>query len=148
MAWRSGGSLAAVAAATFLLTALLMAVGVPGIIVPVSLTAGAMLDAEVAAAAVAAGGAFGSQALLLLTRRSLRERVRQRLGERLHRIEQAFARGGCWYVLGLRLAGVPNVMLTGACALLPMHGAKFALVSFAGFLPAAWLAASVGSAVI
>jgi len=135
-----------IAALAFLLTALLMALGVPGVIIPVSLTSGALLDAEIAAVVVAAGGAFGSHALFLLTRRSLQERVRLRLGTRFAPIERAFTRRGAWYVLGLRLLGAPGVALTGACALLPIHPVKFALATFAGFVPAAWLAASVGAA--
>lgn len=146
VSWLPMNSVVALAAITFLSAAVLMALGVPGIIVPLSLTSGAMLDAEIAAAAVAAGGAVGSQAMFLLARTAFRERVRGRIGARLHGIEQAFARRGAWYVLGLRLAGAPSVALTGACALLPIRHGTFALVSFAGFLPAAWLAASVGSA--
>ena len=135
-----------VAGVTFGLAAVLMACGVPGIIVPLSLTSGAMLNAEIAAAAVAAGGTVGAHAMFLLARTSLRERVRARIGGRLDGMEQAFARRGALFVLGLRLVGAPSVALTGACALLPIRQSTFALVSFAGFLPAAWLAASVGSA--
>jgi uncharacterized membrane protein YdjX (TVP38/TMEM64 family) len=146
ISWLPMNSVVAVAAITFVAAAVLMALGVPGVIVPLSLTSGAMLDAEIAAAAVAAGGAVGSQALFLLARTAFRERARGRVGDRLHGIEQAFARRGAWYVLGLRLVGAPSLALTGACALLPIRHGTFALVSFAGFLPAAWLAASVGSA--
>ncbi len=135
-----------VALCTFLLTAVLIGFGVPGVIVPLSITSGAILDAEVAAAVVAAGGALGSHSLFLLTRRSLQDRARARLGPRLGKIERAFERGGAWYVLGLRIAGAPSLVLTGACALLPIHQGKFAAATFAGFLPAAWLAASVGAA--
>ena len=85
--------------------------------------------------------------MFLLARTTLRERARARIGTRLDGFEQAFARRGAWYVLGLRLIGAPNVALTGACALLPIRQSTFALVSFAGFLPAAWVAASVGSAI-
>lgn len=145
--WVPMHSVLAVAAATFLLTAVLMAVGVPGVIVPLSLTSGAVLNAELAAIAVAGGAMAGSQALFLATRYSLQDRLRERLGDRLERIEQAFAKRGAWYVLGLRLVGAPTLVVTGACALLPIHQAKFALASLAGFLPAAWLAASVGSAI-
>ena len=149
-----GGSLAglplnsavSVALFTFLLTALLTGFGVPGVIVPLSITSGALMNAEVAAAVVAAGGALGSHFLFLLTRQSLRNTVRARLGARLGKIEQAFDRGGAWYVLGLRIAGAPSLVLTGACALLPIHQGKFALATFAGFLPTAWLAATVGAA--
>ncbi len=137
----------AVAGTAFVLSALLMACGVPGVIVPLSLTSGAFLNAELAAAIVAAGGAVGSHSLFVLTRRGMRDRVRERLGQRLQVVERAFARGGAWYVLGLRIAGTPSVVLTGACALLPINHAKFALASFAGFLPAAWIAASVGAAI-
>lgn len=147
LAWLPMNSVLLVAGATFLLTAVLMAFGVPGIIVPLSLTSGAMMDAEIAAAAVAAGGAVGAHAMFLLARTTLRERVRTKVGAKLHGIEQAFARRGAWYLLGLRLIGAPSVALTGACALLPIRQGTFALVSFAGFLPAAWLAASVGSAI-
>lgn len=145
--WLSVNSMLAVLAATFFVTAVLMAIGVPGVIVPLSLTSGAILDAELAALAVAAGAMAGSQALFLAARYSLQNQMRERLGARLERFERAFERRGAWYVLGLRLVGAPTLVLTGACALLPINQAKFALASFAGFFPAAFLAASVGSAI-
>lgn len=146
LSWLTLNPAVAVAVCAFVFTAILMAVGVPGVIVPVSITSGVMLDAEIAAAAVAAGGALGSHALFLLTRRSLQDKARRRLGERIAPIERAFARGGAWYVLGLRIIGAPSLVLTGACALLPINQGKFAMATFVGFLPAAWVAASIGSA--
>ena len=88
---------------------------------------------------------MGSQGMMLAARHFLRDRTREKLGNHLIRVEEAFARGGAWYVLFLRVVGAPNAVLTGACALLPITPAKFALTSFVGLLPAAMIASSMGS---
>ena len=127
---------------------MLSGAGVPGTIVPLSVTTGAMLGPEAASIIVAGGAAAGSQVLFLATRHTLWERTQKRLGERLKRVEHAFQRGGLWYVLGLRVLGTPGVMLTSACALLPVSGGKFALATFVGLLPAALIASLVGAAAL
>jgi uncharacterized membrane protein YdjX (TVP38/TMEM64 family) len=136
----------AVGGGVFFLTALLAAFGVPGTIVPLSFTAGAVLGVEIAGIAVAAGGMAGSQVLFFFTRRSLRDRARTRLGTRFLKVETAFGERGVWCVLGLRAVGLPGAILTSACALLPIDPGRFALTSFFGLLPATFLAATAGAA--
>jgi uncharacterized membrane protein YdjX (TVP38/TMEM64 family) len=134
-------------AGVFLLTALLSGLGVPATIAPLSFAAGAVMGLEAGGIAVAAGGMAGNQLLFSVTRRLMLERTRHRLGARFAQIERAFGERGAWYVLSLRIVGLPGALLTGACALLPISAKRFALTSFFGLLPATFLAASVGAAI-
>jgi len=129
------------------LTALLVASGVPGVLVPLSFSSGALLGGWLGMAVVVAGALLGSHAFFIAARRWLATHVRARWGERLQRFDRDIARRGFVYLLGLRLIGVPHLIVTAASALSPIRGRSFALATLLGFLPAIALAAMAGSAV-
>ena len=128
-------------------TATLIALGVPGVLVPLSFSSGALLGGWLGMLVVVAGALLGSHAFFLATRRWLAAHVRLRWGERLHRFDGEIRRRGFLYVAGLRLAGVPHLLVTAASALSPIRHRSFALATLLGFLPAIALSAMAGSAV-
>jgi uncharacterized membrane protein YdjX (TVP38/TMEM64 family) len=129
----------------FLLTAALMAFGIPGVVVPLSVASGALLGPVYAAATIALGGLVGSQLFFLASRRALSGRGGRRIEAMIARIERNFGRYGFWYVAGLRVAGAPHFAITTACAVLPIGRGAFAAATLIGLLPVAFVAASVGS---
>lgn len=131
----------------FALTATLVAFGVPGVLVPISFSSGALLGGWEGMVPVGVGALLGSQAFFVATRRWLAAHVRHRLGGRLRRFDGEIERRGFVYLLGLRIVGVPHVALTAASALSPIRARSFALATLLGFLPAIGLAAMAGSAV-
>ena len=128
------------------LTASLVAMSVPGVLVPISFSGGVLIGWP-AVAAVAIGAAIGSHVLFLASRRLLRDRVRKRYGKRIEELEGHVAKHGAIYLVGMRITGVPHLLASAACALTSMRARTFALASAAGMLPAITLAALAGSAV-
>jgi uncharacterized membrane protein YdjX (TVP38/TMEM64 family) len=129
------------------LTAALVGFGVPGVLVPLSFSSGALLGGWLGMLVVIAGAVLGSHALFLATRRWLGVWVRRRWGARLDRFDHAVGKRGFYYLLGLRLTGVPHVLVTASSALSAIRARSFALATLLGFLPAITLAAMAGSAV-
>lgn len=128
------------------LTATLIALGVPGVIVPISFSSGALLGGWLGVLVVIAGAVIGSHALFAVTRRWLAARVRRRWGARLERFDGELAKRGFFYLLGLRLVGAPHMLVTASSALSAIRQRSFALATLLGFLPAITLAAMAGSA--
>lgn len=135
------------AALVFVATAALIALCVPGILVPAAITSGAVLGPWGATAVVTLGALAGSQLFFIATRVLARDRMRARLGHRLEAFERRFAAHGALYVLGLRLIGAPHFMVTAGSALMPMRAASFAAATLLGLLPVVALAAAAGSSV-
>jgi len=131
----------------FSLTAAVMSFGVPGVLVPISFSSGALLGGWEGMAVVGIGALLGSQAFFMVTRRWLGAHLRHRWGDRLKRLDGEIARRGFFYLLGLRLLGMPHLALTAASALSPMRARSFALATLLGLLPAIGLAAMAGSAI-
>lgn len=129
------------------LTAAVMASGVPGFLVPISFSSGALLGGWFGMAVVIAGAVLGSHALFVVTRRWLSDRLRRRWGERLARFDRNIEKRGFYYLLGLRLIGAPHVLVTASSALSAVRARSFVLATMLGFLPAITLAAMAGSAV-
>lgn len=128
------------------LTAALLGMGVPGVVVPLSLSSGALLGGWLGMAVVVAGAVLGSQAFFVLTRRWLAARVRAKLGDRLHKFDRELGRRGIFYVIGLRLMGAPHFLVTAGSALSPLPARSFAFATLVGILPAIALASAAGSA--
>jgi uncharacterized membrane protein YdjX (TVP38/TMEM64 family) len=129
------------------LTTTLVAFGVPGVLVPISFSSGALLGGWFGMLVVIAGAVLGSQVLFAVTRGWLADRLRRRWGERLARFDRNIEQRGFYYLLGLRLVGAPHVLVTASCALSAIRVRSFVLATLLGFLPAIALAAMVGSAV-
>jgi uncharacterized membrane protein YdjX (TVP38/TMEM64 family) len=129
------------------LTATLVALGVPGVLVPMSFSSGALLGGWAGMLVVIAGAVLGSHVLFVVTRRWLSARVRKRWGKRLERFDGDMTRRGFYYLLGLRLAGAPHVLVTASSALSAIRTRSFIAATLLGFLPAIALAAMAGSAV-
>lgn len=133
--------------ALLMLTAALVGFGVPGVLLPLSFSSGALLGGWLGMLVVIAGAVIGSHALFLATRRWLGARVRRRWGAKLERFDHAVGKRGFYYLLGLRLTGVPHVLVTASSALSAIRARSFALATMLGFLPAIALSAMAGSAI-
>lgn len=124
-----------------LMVTALTACSVPGVLIPMSLTASLLLGPLPAILVVATGGLGGSLLLFALTRRFGAARVRQRFGKRLDAFEQRFGRLGPLAVAALRVAGAPGPLVTAGAAVTGMRVPLFALATVAGLLPSVSLAA-------
>jgi uncharacterized membrane protein YdjX (TVP38/TMEM64 family) len=129
------------------LTATLMGLGIPGVLVPLSFSSGMMLGGWSGMLAVVLGAMLGCQAFFVVTRRWLAARIRARWGERLQRFDGDLEKRGFLYLLGLRLVGAPHPLVRAASALSPLRAGSFALATLIGMGPAVALAAAAGSAI-
>ena len=130
-----------------MLTATLVACGVPGVLVPLSFSSGAMLGGWLGMLVVVAGAVLGSHAFFVATRKWFAEHVHLRWGDRLKHFNGEIGKRGFLYVAGLRVAGVPHFLVTAASALSPMRARSFLLATMLGFLPAVAISAMAGSAI-
>lgn len=129
------------------LTATLVACCVPGTLVPLSVSSGALLGGAEGAVVVTAGAVIGSQVLFLASRHLLRERISARCGTKLQKFEHYFAKRGLLYVAGLRVVGVPHFLVTAGCALSPLRSRTFLAATLLGLLPVIALTSTAGSLV-
>ena len=132
--------------ALFALTTALVGFGVPGTIIPVSLSSGALLGGWIGTAVVIAGVLLGSQALFWCARTLMRNRLRERLGTRLAGFDRQLEQHGFMYIVMLRLIGAPHIVVTAGSALGPVQAKLFAAATLIGFLPVVSLAVSAGAA--
>ena len=65
----------------------------------------------------------------------------------MQRFDEAIAKRGFVYLLGLRLIGAPHLLVTASSALSAIRTRSFAFATLLGFLPAVALAASAGAAI-
>lgn len=135
------------ALALLTLTAILVAIGVPGVLLPLSFSSGALLGGWSGMLVVIGGAVLGSQVLFVVTRRWPAQRLKQRWGTRLARFDRTMEQRGFLYLLGLRLVGAPHLLVTASSALSSIRARSFVLATLLGFLPAIGLAAMAGSAV-
>jgi uncharacterized membrane protein YdjX (TVP38/TMEM64 family) len=126
----------------YLLTTVLTACSIPGILIPMSLTSGILLGPWLAVAAVAFGALTGSLLLFRFTRRIGGERLRLKLGPRLQPLEARLQRYGPYAVVGLRVVGAPGPLITAGAALTGMRVTPFAVATLLGLLPSVVLAAA------
>lgn len=134
------------AAAILGLTASIYASGIPGALLPISFSSGALLGGALGMATVAAGALAGSLVLYALLARGSQATLRHKYGERLKRLNDLAARGGILPIVGLRLAGVPHVAVTALCALAAIGPRRYALATIIGLFPAIALSATAGAA--
>lgn len=129
----------------FISTATLVAFCVPGVIVPMSVSATAVLGSWTAIPVVALGALAGSQMLFLVVRRVDGGRAGAKLGPRFAAFERCFARYGLWSVVGLRICGAPHFLVTSGSALMSVRPSGFAAATLAGLLPVISIASAAGS---
>lgn len=135
------------AAIIFVATAAMIALWVPGVLIPIAASSGAMMDAWTATGAVSLGALAGSMVIFASTRRLASGRIPAKLAAFLTTFEARLHSKGAWVVFGLRLAGTPHFLVSAASALSPMPARSFALATFAGMAPAILLASIAGSAI-
>lgn len=135
-----------VAAGLFAVTASICASGIPGALLPLSFSSGALLGGLAGFATVIAGAMLGSLVLYGLLERGSRATLRRRYGRHLVRLDALAAQGGILPIIGLRLAGIPNIAVTGLCALAAVGPRRYALATFIGVCPAISLTAIAGAA--
>ena len=117
------------------LTATLVACCVPGMIVPLSVSSGALLGGWEGAGVVTGGALAGSMALFLASRHLLQDRIRARWGNRLEKLERHVGKRGFFYVVGLRIVGVPHFLVTAGSALAGVRSRSFLAATLLGILP-------------
>jgi uncharacterized membrane protein YdjX (TVP38/TMEM64 family) len=135
-----------VALAVLGLTASIYASGIPGALLPISFSSGALLGGALAMAAVSAGALVGALVLYALLERGSKVALRRKYGGRLERVDDLVARGGILPIIGLRLAGVPHVAVTALCAMATVGVRRYAIATLIGIFPAIALAAAAGAA--
>lgn len=141
------GSEPLLALGLLLLTATLVACGVPGVLLPISFSSGVLLGGWVGMLVVVAGAVLGSQALFVAARHWRAGWLKRRWGARLSRFDRSIEHRGFYYLLGLRLVGAPHMLVTTSCALSAIPARSFVLATLIGFLPAVATAAMAGSVV-
>lgn len=134
------------AAALSLVAAMLVALSVPGGLTSLSFASGLLLGFA-GILVVALGALLGSHALFLVSRRFLGDFMRRRFGERLDQVHHHLSQKGPAYVVGMRLGGVPHLLVTAGCAAAPISARAFAGASLLGMLPAIVLATMAGSTI-
>lgn len=131
----------------FAATATIIALWVPGLLLPIAATSGAVMDAWIATGVVSLGALAGSMVIFATTRRFASGRVPARVESFLEEFEGRFHSGGAWVVFGLRLVGTPHFLVSAGSALTPMPARSFAAATLAGMAPAILLASLAGSAI-
>ena len=126
------------------MTASLVAMSVPGAVNTMSFVSGLILGVG-GILVVVLGVTVGSHLLFLASRRWLGERLRRRFGKRMDGIQEHLGRRGPLYVVGARIGGIPNVIVTAGCAATPISARAFLAASLLGMLPAISLSALAGS---
>ena len=134
------------AAAILGLTASIYASGIPGALLPISFSSGALLGGVLGIATVAAGALVGALVLYALFARGSQVTLRLKYADRLKRLDDLAARGGILPIVGLRLVGVPHVAVTALCALAAVGPRRYALATIVGLFPAIALSATAGAA--
>ena len=119
---------------------------VPGLLMPISFSAGLLMESWLAVPVVALGAVLGSQGLFLAARSGLGDALDRRLGGRMARFMPHLERYGLVYVAALRVAGTPHALVTLASAASPLRHGKFAAASLLGFLPSIAICAGAASA--
>lgn len=128
------------------LTASVYALGIPGALLPISFSSGALLGGALGTVAVAGGAIVGALALYALLERGSQATLRRKYGDRLQRVDDLVSRGGILPIIGLRLAGVPHVAVTALCAMAAVGVRRYAIATLVGIFPAIALAATAGAA--
>ena len=118
----------------FLLFTLMSALALPGCSV-LALAAGMAMGWVAGTALVALASTAGATVSFLAARHLWRDRVRQRWGHRLVRLQAGLARDGAYYLFSLRMAPViPYSLINPLMGLSSMSTREFFVVSLLGML--------------
>ena len=134
------------AAAIVGVTASAFASGIPGTLLPISFSSGALLGGWLAILVVALGATVGSLVLYLLFERGSQAALLERYADRLARAEQFTSKAGI-LPIGARIIGIPHVIITALCALGSLGRSKYVFSTFMGVLPAIVVSATAGAAI-
>lgn len=127
-------------------TASLVAMSIPGAVNTMSFLSGLVLGLG-GILVVMLGCLLGSHLLFLASRRWLSDRLHRRFGDRLDGIKDHLGRRGPLYIVGARIGGIPNIIVTAGCAAAPIRARAFLTASLLGMLPSITLSALAGSGI-
>jgi uncharacterized membrane protein YdjX (TVP38/TMEM64 family) len=129
-----------------LLYVTLLAVWVPGALVTMSFTAGALFGLVSGTIIVCLASLAGSALSFLAARYVLRGWVKERFGRSLAFLDRGIGSDGPFYLLTLRLTSiVPPFIINIGMGLTAMKLRTFALVSMAGAIPSTMLYVNAGT---
>ncbi len=135
------------AAAIAGITASTFASGIPGTLLPISFSSGALLGGWLAIPVVAVGAVAGSLVLYLLFERGSQAALLERYADKLARVEHLTSKAGVIPIICSRVIGIPHVIITALCALGSVGRSRYALSTLVGVLPAIALSATAGAAI-
>ena len=127
------------------LTASVYASGVPGTLLPISFSSGALLGGALGMLTVGTGALIGATVLYLFLERGPRARLSNKYGHHLERLDNWASRGGIFPIIALRLAGLPHLAVTALCALASVGTRRYAVATAVGVLPAIALSSIAGA---
>lgn len=127
-------------------TAIVIALWIPGMLLPIAASSGALINVWPATAAVVLGALAGSMVIFATTRHFAAGHVPPKFAAFLTRYEAQFKAHGAWLVLGLRLVGAPHFLVSASSGLMPIKASSFALATLLGLFPAVLIGAAAGSA--
>lgn len=140
-----GGMLVPLALA--MLAMVIVGFSIPGALTPTAFLSGAMIG--IPGILVVALGALGGTALLyVFSKQFLGAYMTRKFGPRIDHYHDHLMQKGPWYLVGLRIGGVPNLLVTASCVATPIPARTFAAASLLGMLPAITLAVFAGNAII
>jgi uncharacterized membrane protein YdjX (TVP38/TMEM64 family) len=112
----------------------------------IGIAGGALFGCWPGLALLSLGFTIGSTLACLGSRHLLRASIHARLGGRMERIDNGFARHGAAYLLALRINPlIPYWLVNLAMGLTAMRLRTYVPLTFAGLLPALFIYASAGS---
>ena len=127
-------------------TAIVIALWIPGMLLPIAASSGALIDTWPATAVVVLGALVGSMTIFATTRHFATGHVPPRFAAFLTRFEARFKSHGAWLVLGLRLVGAPHFLVSASSGVMPIKASWFALATVLGLFPAVLIGAAAGAA--
>lgn len=137
---------ALIALVLFAGTTIVIALWIPGLLLPIAASSGALIDTWPATAAVVFGALAGSMVIFATTRHFATGHVPARIADFITRFEARFESHGAWLVLGLRLVGAPHFLVSASSGLMPIKASSFALATLLGLFPAVLIGAAAGAA--
>ncbi len=126
---------------------LAVALSLPGAIW-LTLSGGLLFGVWLGGALAVLGAGTGAAVMFLMAKYVLGDTLRSRFGSRLARFEAAFNRDAWSYLLVLRLLPIfPFFLVNLAAALIGVRFSVFALTTYVGIIPGAFVYASIGNGI-